>query len=197
MARKNKELEPLSYEKQPGETTKQFEAFKLYRDFGLSRNLRKVCDELDKSLALIGRWSSANNWVERALDYDRDMDKQEVLENIKNRREMVKRHGQTSKLFQQKVLERIRSLNPAELSPNDLSRWFETAVKIERLSMGESTEIQNNQLQHSGVNGEAIKTESTQVVDLSNLSDEELENLERIISKSANREADTNGESEA
>lgn len=196
MVRKNKELEPLSYEKQEGETAKQFEAFKLYRDYGLSRNLRKVCDELDKSLALIGRWSSANNWVARALDYDRDMDKQEVLENIKNRREMVKRHGQTSKMFQQKILERMRSLNPAELSPNDLSRWFETAVKIERLSMGESTEIQNNQLQHSGVDGGAIKTENTQVVNLSNLSDEELENLEHIISKSTDRETDTDGESE-
>lgn len=182
MARQ-KELEPLLYERIEGETPKQWEAFKKYRDMGLTRNLRTVAKELNKSLALIGRWSSANDWVDRVAEYDRDMDKQEILESIKKRKEMVRRHAQVSKMFQNKILERMQRLNSAELSPGDLSRWFEMAVKIERLSMGEATEIQNGALQHTGRDGGAIETRNMEGLDLSKLSDKELENLENIISK--------------
>jgi len=183
MSKRNRDIEPLPYERQPNETVKQFEAFKLYRDMGLDRSLREVAKQLNKSLALIGRWSSQNNWIERARLYDIDMDRQETIQNIKKRKEMVKRHAQTSKMFQQKILERLRTLNPHELSPSDLVKWFEIAIKIERLSMGEATEIQDQYLEHTGKDGGAIETSHTERIDLSNLTDEELAQLEKIISK--------------
>lgn len=182
MVRKS-EVEPLPYERQPYETKKQFEAFKVYRDMGFDRSIREVARTLNKSASMIGRWSSANNWVERVKQYDVDMDRKEIIENLKKRKEMVKRHAQTSKLFQQKILERIQRLNPAELSPNDLARWFEIAVKIERLSMGETTE--NHAQEITGKDGGPIETSHTEQLDLSNLTDEELAQLERIIEKTS------------
>lgn len=141
-------MKKKEYERIEGETTKQFEAFVVYRDLGITRSLREVVKKLDKSLALIGRWSSANNWVERVKKYDDDMDRAAILENEKKRRDMVKRHANQAMMFQSKILERLNSLNPDELSPSDLIRWFTEAVKIERLSRGESTDIA--EVTHSG-----------------------------------------------
>jgi hypothetical protein len=137
-----------SYERQDDETKKAFEAFVEYRNMGLDRSLREVAKKLDKSLTLIGRWSSANNWVERAGEYDKEMDRKALIEDEKKRREMVKRHANASVLFQQKVVERLRTIKPEELTPSELIRWFETSVKIERLSRGESTDIA--EVNHSG-----------------------------------------------
>lgn len=51
-------------------------------------------------------------------------------------------------------------------------------------------------LEHTGKDGEAIKTETNQQIDLSNLSDEELKDLENIIKKSTNDRSDKKGKSE-
>jgi hypothetical protein len=136
------------YERIEGETKKAFEAFTMYRDLGITRSLREVAQKLNKSLALIGRWSSKYNWVERSQTYDDEMDKKAILENEKKRREMVKRHANASSMFQAKVIERLNTLKPEELSPNDLIKWFTEAVKIERISRGESTDI--SEVTHSG-----------------------------------------------
>jgi chromatin segregation and condensation protein Rec8/ScpA/Scc1 (kleisin family) len=136
------------YERQEGETIKAFEAFSKYRDMGMERSLRKVAQELSKSETIIKRWSSQWNWVERVKIYDAEMDRQTLLQEQKSRKDMVKRHAALANTFLSKVLERIRELNPAELSTNDLIRWFEISVKIERLSRGEPTDISS--LEHGG-----------------------------------------------
>jgi hypothetical protein len=137
-----------SYERLEGESKKAFEAFVEYRNMGLDRSIAKVGAKLGKSVSLLERWSSKYSWVERAKEYDAEMDRKALLQQEKERKEMVKRHAKQAMMFQQKVLERIRSLNPNELTPSELIRWFETSVKIERLSRGESTEIQS--IEHGG-----------------------------------------------
>lgn len=129
------------YERQYGESAKAFEAFTVYRDMGLSRSLREVAQKLGKNKALIERWSSQWNWVERAQSYDDDMDRKALLQQEQERREMVKRHAKQAMMFQQKVLQRLNSLKVEELSPNDLIKWFTESVKIERLSRGEPIDI--------------------------------------------------------
>lgn len=136
------------YERQEGETDKAFEAFVIYRDLGTDRSLVKVREKLGKSATLIERWSSRNNWVERVQSYDVEMDRKSLLQEEKKRKDMAKRHANYATVFQQKVLERLQNLNPAELSTSDMIRWFEISVKIERLSRGESTDITS--LEHGG-----------------------------------------------
>jgi hypothetical protein len=57
------------WERQPTDTDKSFEAFCIYRDMGASRSLRDVARKLDKSLTIIGRWSTDHNWQERISKY--------------------------------------------------------------------------------------------------------------------------------
>lgn len=136
------------YERQDEESKKAFEAFATYRDLGITRSLREVAQKLSKSETLMKRWSSKHDWVERVAEYDAEMDRKALLQQEKNRREMTKRHANASMLFQQKVVDRLRKLKAEELTPAELIRWFETSVKIERLSRGESVDIQ--ELKHGG-----------------------------------------------
>lgn len=66
---------PEPWERQPGETDKQFEAFILYRDAGPDRSAREVALALRKSETLIFRWCGANKWVERASKWDDESDR--------------------------------------------------------------------------------------------------------------------------
>ena len=74
---KRQEPDIAPWEQQPGESAKAFEAFAIYRDMGVERSVRKVTQRLNKSLTLIGKWSSRYNWPERARAYDRDVYKRQ------------------------------------------------------------------------------------------------------------------------
>lgn len=134
-------MERQPWEKQKGESRQAFEAFVTYRDMGAYRSGAKVAERLGKSTQIISRWSSRWNWVERTSAWDNELDRQNREAQIEAIKEMSERHTKQAMLFQQKVLERMRELSVRELSPNDMARWFEVAVKIERLSRGETTEI--------------------------------------------------------
>ncbi len=131
----------LPWEKQKGESRQAFEAFSAYRDMGAARSLTKVAKKLNKSVTILGRWSGRWNWVERTSAWDIELDRQNREAQIEAIKEMSERHAREAMLFQQKVVERLRELRPGELSPQDMARWFEVAVKVERLSRGETTEI--------------------------------------------------------
>ena len=141
-------MDRAPWEKQDGESTQAFEAFSEYRDMGPKRSHAKVSAKLGKSTALLNRWSRRWKWVERVSAWDRELDKKNREAQIEAIKEMSERHTKEAMMFQQKVLERLRELKPSELSPNDMARWFEAAVKIERLSRGETTEILKQE--HSG-----------------------------------------------
>ena len=65
------DLGPLHpWDRQPGETSKAYEAFVIYRDMGSQRTVRGVAEHLTKSEQLIKGWSGKNNWVARAAAWD-------------------------------------------------------------------------------------------------------------------------------
>lgn len=57
-----------------GETMTAYAAFTEYRDMGSERSLDAVRRKLGKSQALMERWSSRWQWVERAKAYDMHLD---------------------------------------------------------------------------------------------------------------------------
>jgi len=67
------------WDRQAGETSKAYAAFVTYRDQGEDRSIQSVAEELDKSRALISRWSTQNDWVSRAAAWD-SMPGQKVAE---------------------------------------------------------------------------------------------------------------------
>ena len=92
------------WERMEGESAKAFEAFRIYRDMGPERNLRAVGERLGKSRAIIERWSSSNQWVERVRAYDNDLERAAHQEALKSVREMQKRHISIAAQLQNKAL---------------------------------------------------------------------------------------------
>lgn len=137
-----------AWERQRGESQKAFEAFTVYRDLESERSLVKVGQKLGKSSTLIERWSVQWSWVERARLYDEEKERQYLLQQEEERKKMAERHAKQSMMFQNKVLERLRTIDPNRLTPADLIKWFEVAVKVERQARGESTE--KHELNHTG-----------------------------------------------
>lgn len=76
-----------AFERQEGESTKAFEAFKIYRDLGHERSLQKAAELYyghAGSVRQAQRWSKKFAWVERAQSWD---DWYEMI-----RREAVEEH---------------------------------------------------------------------------------------------------------
>ncbi|MEU3973392.1 hypothetical protein [Streptomyces bacillaris] len=127
-----------SWERQGGESVQAFEAFAVYRDLGPARSVTKVARELDKSRALVGRWSRQFAWVMRATAYDREQDRLFLAEQAVARRELARRHAKLAQAVQSKAVARLQTLDPRELSPSELLRYFQVAAEIERRAVGEA-----------------------------------------------------------
>lgn len=131
------------WERQPGETAKAFYAFTLYRDIGYERSITKVAQlyNAKKQLrALVGRWSSKNNWVERARAYDEHLDELGTKQQEENIRKMQKRHITLSMALQQKAAEKLKDLKPEDMRVLDAIKAIIEGAKLERLTRGEPTE---------------------------------------------------------
>jgi len=137
------------WDRQIGESSKAYSHYCIYRDMGVSRSLRHMaglpgCTSVRRQL---NRWSSRWGWVERCQKYDDHLLHQDRLRQEKERRDMVSRHAKIAVLSQNLVVKGIEKLvaeveqGRRDLSASDASRLLDVAVKIERLSRGEPTEI--------------------------------------------------------
>jgi hypothetical protein len=144
------------WDRQPRETSRAYELFCAYRDLGTERSLRKLkqgtngAPNVNRLKRLSARWK----WVERCQAYDDYLEQQDRLQQEKERREMRKRHAKIAVLGQniavkglEKLLARVQEDEKA-VAPADLTRLFDTSVKVERLSRGEPTEIEKSE--HTG-----------------------------------------------
>lgn len=134
-----KEVKP--WERQDNETPKQFEAFVVYRDMGEERSLIKVSKRLNKSVPLLGRWSSSNNWVERCAAWDNEQDRILRQEQIKDIRKMRERHAKLAEAGLVKAAQALAKMNPEDFKPADIPKFFEACSKLERISRGDTSEV--------------------------------------------------------
>jgi hypothetical protein len=157
--------EALPFEQLPAESARAYAAFIAYRDMGPQRSVRDVAQKLDKSVTVIGRWSTQHNWVERARSYDAAMDararqatEQEVIER---RRCMLDKHakqadelGQAAQMILDEFKDRVgvrggmKSIDGRTLVKLvlGLPKMAETAQKLERLAQGEATERHDHRI---------------------------------------------------
>ena len=132
------------WERLPNESSKAYQAFCIYRDLGVERSLEKVAQNRGKpgSKSWLNTWSTKYHWVERAQAYDDYLEQEKRKEQEKAILEMVERHTKEAMALQQKALERLKTLNPDELTPRDVLNYLLEAMKVERLNRGEPTESQ-------------------------------------------------------
>lgn len=122
------------WERQPGESVQAFEAFKIYRDLGLKRSNRAVCEQLSKSRQLITRWKSKYQWDERCRAYDNELEKEAHREAVKNLKNMTSRHIKISLQLQEKALQALQSMDPKGMTPKDIKEFLKMATDLERLN---------------------------------------------------------------
>lgn len=121
------------WERQKGESEKAFEAFRIYRDLGDDRSIPKVSQQCTKSESLLKRWSSKFNWIDRARDYDNELEKEAKAKAVKARKDMTARQIQISMKLQKKALYALKELSAADMSPKDIKDYLKIATDLERL----------------------------------------------------------------
>lgn len=143
-------IEPIKepWEKFEEESAKAFSAFKTYRDLqphqrSLVKAVKKLFgDEVNLSkLRQFQTWSSRYHWVSRANAWDEELDKEARFAQITAVKDMHDRHVKIGKAIQQKAIERLRDLDVTELSPDLILRFIQVGSALERLSLGQPTEI--------------------------------------------------------
>jgi len=160
-APRREDIEP--WEQQPDESSPAFDAFVKYRDQGLTRTIAKAATKCNKNASLLGKWSRVNQWGLRASAWDRELDREWALEQRELRRKASQRNAKTASLAMQRVGQKLLTLTDSDLDASSLARLMDVASKLERLSLGESTE----NVAVSGPGGGAVQ------VDMAVLTDEE------------------------
>lgn len=188
------------WDRLPGESATQYDRFCRYRDMRYTgadgrkldgiqspfrkRNLRGLAEEMGiKRYMTLGDASTKYNWVERCEAYDIEIERQNREQQEQAILKMNKDHADLAAQMVQKAAKRLLTIPEEELSAADIVRLVDVGVKIERLSRGESTE--NKQISgeatmnHKG----AVTVKATNELNLSELSDEELSQLEGLLDK--------------
>ena len=145
------------WERQEGESAKQYEYFKTFLDLGALRTIPKVQEKTNKSLTYLNTLSSRNNWIARADAYDRYIDEITRKENIEAIKKTNKENiqlaqaikfvvGKKAKLLIDKIKaagDDTKSLDQVinEISWNVFPQLANMAVDIERKAYGMNDEL--------------------------------------------------------
>lgn len=181
-----------AWERREGESEEAHAAFSQYRDMGVDRTLAEACRRAyGGSAANIRRievWSSDWEWVARCLEYDRYVDALAVRKNVKSMIESRVRRAELGKGMQAVSGYKVnRMLNRAkggdeleEMAPADIARFASDGAKLEADALGDSIPTEP-------IRGQVIGTQNNQYnilnLDLSRLSDDELDVYEKLIAK--------------
>jgi len=169
------QIEPEHFwERHPGETSKAYAAFCIYRDMGVERSYRKVLQVMDRTIGTIQEWTTKWQWVDRAAAYDDHLDRIKRKKAEQAIEKMIERQANqatalaqvmtlpVSKLidrlnndeqFAKKFAKQVQDL-PAKDVIKMISRCGPTwasAVKVERLARGEPTDHSRVQQSTKGI----------------------------------------------
>jgi hypothetical protein len=128
-----------AWARQPSEGEEAFLAFSIYRDLGPGqRSITKVAQECHKQRALIGRWSSRHEWLQRVAAYDQMVDQAKVSAQVQEVVEMHKRHASIAMRGQQLVLQWMQHILDAggQIPDRVAARLFVEAPRLERVARG-------------------------------------------------------------
>nr|DAI64401.1 MAG TPA: hypothetical protein [Caudoviricetes sp.] len=120
------------------DTDTAWDAFKKYRDAGLSRSVPKLAKELGKPRTTLATYSSKYSWVLRVAAWDAEQDRLDQLWMHEERKKAVKRHVRQAQALSNKWLQRLANLDPNDLSTGDVIRYADIATRMEREALGMS-----------------------------------------------------------
>lgn len=149
------------WEPQPGETSKSFAAFAVYRDLGPRRSLAKAAQVLIEQgvrkgtargvASDLAEWSVKHGWVDRVVEYDLYTDRRLREENESELRQAARRQADLGVGLQIAVSKRLRGyaseeeqvnrIDPNEMDWTDVAQLTRIGVNVERLARGQPTDV--------------------------------------------------------
>lgn len=78
-----------------------------------------------------------NHWLDRAEEWDAELNRQEFDEQLQVARDMGRRHAQIAARGIEKAVRRLVDLDPNELSPSQVLSYISEFTRIERISRGD------------------------------------------------------------
>lgn len=145
---------PLLFEQQPRESNKAFAAFSLYLSLGPERSLAVVSQKLQKSVTMLGRWSSKFDWPGRLKAYATHLAivEREAIEAVA-RSKAAEWEARKQKLLETEWEYHERAIAAAKRGLDaymerekvyanlaDIARMLEIASKLGRLATGLGTD---------------------------------------------------------
>lgn len=132
---------PEPWERQQGETSRAYEAFCEYRDMGAGRSHAKLGQKLGKNTRTIADWSAKYEWVKRVAAWDEEQDRIARQAQTDEIKKMRKRHADLANAMLIKAAKALQRIPEDEIKPSDISKFVETASKLERISRGDVGEV--------------------------------------------------------
>ena len=127
----------------PGESSKAFKAFCLFRAMGYKRSI-KACMEMhgieQKCYGSWARYARLFRWNERAAEYDAFMAKETEREILAERVERRKRQMEMLNGFDELVGKRLKTLNPEDLNADGAMDLLERSAKLDSFITGADKE---------------------------------------------------------
>ncbi|MDD3494210.1 MAG: hypothetical protein PHZ19_12020 [Candidatus Thermoplasmatota archaeon] len=123
-----------------GESLKQYEAFRVYRDLGSRRSVAATARLLSRSPSTLANAKANWNWDSRCREWDAHLAAVEDEGAINEKRDMAARHIALAHAIQDIIWKRLDAMDAGELAPRDIQALLKLSVDIERISMGQPTE---------------------------------------------------------
>lgn len=182
------------WDRQSGESLKQYARFTFYRDLGRLRTLAQVHKTLTASgdairYGTLRQISYEFRWGSRCESWDVYQDQEEREKLISDRRDMIRRHRSIASALLTKAISALKDMgDKPDMAPADIVRFVKLATDIERIAIGEPQRT----FAVTGPSGGPVQTE-----DLTNLSREERRSrLAEISAELARRAGMEPGEDE-
>lgn len=142
------------WERQPNETSRAYEAFRIYRELGPGRTFAEVTRQMHgvreepegkkkrgrprtKSHSLVARWAQQFEWRRRSTLWDQEIDRVRLEQGREEIRKMTERHIALAGMMQGKAAKRLRELSDDELAKMNLDqvmKFIMNGTTLERLS---------------------------------------------------------------
>ena len=133
-------VEPI-WDRQPFETSKQYLWFTRYKDCRLNggslRSMMRQYDKHERYINVLGKWSSANRWVQRVEAYFMFLEKEKERAQLERIQDMNNRHSKTGTILQNIFAAWLSSNRDKfeTMKPETALRFFEAGARVERLAI--------------------------------------------------------------
>jgi hypothetical protein len=157
---------PAPWERQPDETSRQYHAFKLFRDMGPNRTLVELAKLLKFTQQRAHQLCTKNHWQQRIRAWEQHIEAFEQQELIRLKKEAVARHLNTSHMLQDIAEKKLKDkrFHKKVSTARDVLSYAKAGVQMEADTLGinprrdeQPAPVQNNLLIEIQLETEAFR----------------------------------------